>query len=614
MTYSKTRIFRPGQQKPEKPVNRVKFWVNIFAIDPFYQYISQKRFNISAMGVKIRPRFNRNGKKLDKDEKARISIGVYWDSKKRKFLATDYFVTEEQWDAKKLIVNNRHENYQYINAKIKELVSKLETYEFKLQSNGQHLTLDLLDDFARRNFENYDNMTFNQYFKKQLETRKFNTVSTYQTHKKTYNKFNEFRKDVHFHELTVSLVEQFDEYMKEQGLMTNSRSNHHKTLKANLHIAATEGYIEHAKIPYSTQIGGMAGKFKVKKEQGSIVNLDFEERERIEGLEYKDKPHLDRYRKIFLFMCYTGLRISDMENLRPEHLHHTQKGYQIDLKKMIKTRKPVFLELHTLFEGKPELILKEFLEETFGTSDYNEIREMKDDSPVFSNLTGQVLNRELKIIAEDAKVYKNISAHVGRHTFGTQMAVLSNGNVSLIRDLLGHGKTETTMIYIRLAEKMRGQQLKKVDWNAHKEINDAKEPGQQTPDTDKKKSKKDKVANDLKPASPDSNDQQVQQIKDYIINSVFPSLDLTTKGKLGLSLSMDSIRNYVSLLPFRPEDYNNYKENPIEIQGYIQDAGFLGETETIQDKFNNHAWVKGACLKLSILFMPVLEQDGIILI
>ncbi len=567
------------------------------------------------MGVKIRPRFNRNGKKLDKDEKARISIGVYWDTKKRKFLATDYFVTEEQWDAKKLIVNNRHENYQYINAKIKELVSKLETYEFKLQSNGQHLTLDLLDDFARRNFENYDNMTFNQYFKKQLETRKFNTVATYQSHKKTYNKFNEFKKNVHFHEFNVPLVEQFDDFMKEQGLKVNTRSNHHKTIKANLHIAATEGYIEYPKIPYSTQIGGVAGKFKVKKEQGGIINLDFEERERIEGLEYKDKPHLERYRKIFLFMCYTGLRISDMENLRPEHLHHTQKGYQIDLKKMIKTRKPVFLELHTLFEGKPEIILKEFLGETFGTSDYNEIREMKDDRPVFSNLTGQVLNRELKIIAEDAKVYKNISAHVGRHTFGTQMAVLSNGNVSLIRDLLGHGKTETTMIYIRLAENMRGQQLKKVDWNAHKEVNDTKgESVQQIPEQNKKKSQKIKEDNVSKPTNPDVDNQQVQQIKDYIIKSVFPSLDLTTKGKLGFTLSTESIKNYVSLLPFRPEDYNNYKENPIEIQGYIQDASFLSETETIQDKFNNHIWVKGACLKLSILFMPVLSEDEIILI
>lgn len=123
----------------------------------------------------------------------------------------------------------------------------------------------------------------------------------------------------------------------------------------------------------STQIGGMAGKFKVKKEQCSIINLDFEERERIEDIHYEESPHLEGYRKIFLSMCYAGLRISDMANKRPEHLHYTRKGYQIDLKKMIKTRKPVFLELHTLFEGKPEINIKEFLDESFCTSDYSAI-------------------------------------------------------------------------------------------------------------------------------------------------------------------------------------------------------------------------------------------------
>ena len=565
------------------------------------------------MGVKIRPRFNRNGKKLDKGEKARVSVGIYWDSKKRKFLQTDFFVTEDQWDIKKLLVSKKHENYKFINAKVAELISKLETYEFSLQTNNQSLTPDLLDDFIRRNFENYNNITFNYFFEKQINNRKFNTISTYKHHKKTFNKFNEFRKDVHFHEFTVSLIEQFDDYMKKQDLMLNSRSNHHKNLKANLHIAATEGFIEHTKIPYATQIGGSAGKFRIRKEEGSIINLDFEERERIEDLEYDGKPHLERYRKIFLFMCYTGLRISDMENFRPEHLHHTSKGYQVDLKRMIKTRKPVFLELYELFEGKPEVILKEFLTETFGTDDFDEIKKMKQDIPVFSNLTGQVLNRELKLIAEDARIYKNLSAHVGRHTFGTHMAVLTNGNVALIRDLLGHGKTETTMIYIRLAEKMHGEQLKKVDWNSYKSDKDEQVPENSNETKEVKAAEPEKKKDIQQKTQPAGNEQHLQ-IKDYIYNKVLPELKLPTRGKASFCIPDDSLKNYVSKLPFAPEDYANYQKNPIEIQGFLQNAEFLGFSEEIQKMFNNHVWVKGACIKLSVLFMPVLDEAGSILI
>lgn len=565
------------------------------------------------MGVNIRPRFNRNGKKLEPDEKARISIGIYWDSKKRKFLHTDYHVTQEQWDSKKLCVKPTHSNYKFINAKLNQLISKIETYEYGLISQGQQLTEDLLDDFARRNFENFANITFNEFFKRQMDNRKFNTVGTYKSHKKTFNKFNEFKKNVAFYEMTTTLVEQFDDFMKQQGLMLNTRSNHHKNIKANLHLAASEGYIEHIKIPYATQIGGNTGKFKIRRENGSIINLDFEERERIEKLDYSNKPTLNKYKKVFLFMCYTGLRISDMENLKLEHLHHSSKGFQIDLRSMIKTGKPIFLELFELFQGKPEIILKDFLKEKFGTDDFDELKKESANEAVFDYLTGQVLNRELKTIASDAKIYKNVTAHVGRHTFGTHMAILTNGDVTLIRDLLGHSNTDTTMIYIKLAEKMRSVQLKKVDWDSYKEPSDKKKPKkvQENPAPAEENSQPSVERGN---ANNTPNNSQLNQIKKYIYEKVMPSLDLPTKGEVLFSLVDEGIQQYIAQLPFSPEDYSKYQENPIPVQGYINDSAYLGEIEAIQDEFNKHAWVKGACLKLGIMFMPVLDEASAILI
>ena len=565
------------------------------------------------MGVKIRPRFNRNGKKLAKDEKARISIGVYWDSNRRKFLHTDYFVTQEQWDSKSFCVKPNHDNYKFINAKINHFISKIEIYEYGLISNGQVLTSDLLDDFARRNFENFANISFNDFFKRQIDNRKFNTTGTFKSHRKTFNKFEEFKKNVPFHEMTITLVEQFDDFMKQQGLMLNTRANHHKNLKANLHIAVNEGYIDPLKIPYATQIGGNTGKFKIKRESGSIINLDFEELERIENLDYQKKPTIDRYRKIFLFMCYTGLRISDMENLRMEHLHHSSKGYRIDLRSMIKTGKPVFLDLYELFDGKPEYILKEFLKSTFGTDDYNEIKKKSENQGIFQYLTGQVLNRELKVIANDAKIYKNISAHVGRHTFGTHLAILSNGNVTLIRDLLGHSNTDTTMIYIKLAEKMRNVQLKKVNWKSYSEEKEVSksEPVPIRQDEIQKK----EIEEEKKQESPnEANNPGFLQIKKHIHEKIFPALELPTDGKARFSINDDTIKRYVSLLPFKPEDYSKYKENPVELQGFIQDAEYLDMIDSIQNAFNDHPWVKKACLKLSILFMPLLDESQSILI
>lgn len=236
--FSETRKNPMGSIQPTK----TSYMGQYFCIDLF-PYISPKPLIIKDMGANIRPRFNRNDKTLEKDEKARISIGVYFTPKKRKFIPTDFFVTEDQWDAKKLRVNHKHDNQKYINAKIAETITKLEQYEYKLECNGKCLTVALLEDFTNWNYENSTNMTFNEFLAKQLKTRSFNTKSTFNVHQKTLNKFNSFRKDAHFHELTISFVEQFDEFMKGQGLMTNSRMNHHKTLKANLQIAAAEGFI-----------------------------------------------------------------------------------------------------------------------------------------------------------------------------------------------------------------------------------------------------------------------------------------------------------------------------------------------------------------------------------
>lgn len=165
----------------------------------------------------------------------------------------------------------------------------------------------------------------------------------------------------------------------------------------------------------------------------------------------------------------------------------------------------------------------------------------------------------------------------------------------------------STLIYIKLAEKMRSVQLKKVGWNSYRES-----PVEETPVNTKGKSK----TAGTKTGKGDSPQMQPEvlednrhlQIAEYIRDKVFPELNLPTEGKLRFCLGEDSIKRYVSLLPFSPEDYTKYQKDPIEILGFIQDAGFLGQIGKIQGIFNNHAWVKGACLRLHIMFMPILDE------
>ena len=64
-------------------------------------------------------------------------------------------------------------------------------------------------------------------------------------------------------------------------------------------------------------------------------------------------------------------------------------------------------------------------------------------------LSDQKINFHLKDIAEKCKVYKNITMHVGRHTFATTF-MRNNGDVYRLKTLLGHAKIEHTQKYVHL--------------------------------------------------------------------------------------------------------------------------------------------------------------------
>jgi site-specific recombinase XerD len=75
------------------------------------------------------------------------------------------------------------------------------------------------------------------------------------------------------------------------------------------------------------------------------------------------------------------------------------------------------------------------------------IAESGSKSTKLFNVTDeQQMNRHLKEIAAAAGINKNITTHVGRHTFGF-LYLAMGGKVEELREILGHSKIETTMVY-----------------------------------------------------------------------------------------------------------------------------------------------------------------------
>lgn len=149
-------------------------------------------------------------------------------------------------------------------------------------------------------------------------------------------------------------------------------------------------------------------------------------------------PHLQNVLQYFLFSCLTGCRYSDVAELTNRNI----KGDYL-----------VFTPIKTKALGKEitmrlPLPAKELLTARTGK--------------LFDVITDQKTNHNLKVIMQHAGICKHITFHSARHTFGT-LFIHFGGDVSLLQQLMGHSKIETTSAYLHLAESIKAQSVTLFD-------------------------------------------------------------------------------------------------------------------------------------------------------
>lgn len=146
----------------------------------------------------------------------------------------------------------------------------------------------------------------------------------------------------------------------------------------------------------------------------------------------------------FLFSCFTGLRISDIERLRwcdveedgeRRRLRFTQK----------KTRRVTYVELNAQASA------------LMGA-------RRKPNEPVFllkDAGANNTLNRHIQWWCEAAGIHKHITFHCARHTFATMLLTLDN-SIYVVSKLLGHSSVATTQVYAKVVDKKRQEAVDSI--------------------------------------------------------------------------------------------------------------------------------------------------------
>lgn len=153
--------------------------------------------------------------------------------------------------------------------------------------------------------------------------------------------------------------------------------------------------------------------------------LDFEE---IQILADTPCPNPE-VRKAFLFSCYTGLRWVDIKLLAWENI----QGNEL-IMIQAKTKHPIEAEIN-------EVALKLL----------GERKQSKDK--VFDLPSHSYACRTLKLWCAKAQIFKNITWHCARHSFGTNIIEFGAG-VNTASDLLGHKSWDYTRRYVHKSKKL----------------------------------------------------------------------------------------------------------------------------------------------------------------
>ncbi|MFD2785327.1 site-specific integrase [Hymenobacter rubripertinctus] len=220
-----------------------------------------------------------------------------------------------------------------------------------------------------------------------------------------------------------------------------------------------------AMLAYLGEDRGLTLALKVRQLKAAWVDVDkvYLLASDLKLLEVAPMPAgLGRTRDAFLFCCYTGLRYSDLAELREGNLHEWS-GARVLRLTQTKTRTSVSIYLTAAASA--------LLDKYEGTG----VRLM----PVMTN---QVMNRNLKkisalaglremvevvttelgeVVKRQVPKYELVTMHTARHTFATQ-SLLRGMAMEVLQKVMGHTRIQTTMIYAKIVEDFQHQEMRRI--------------------------------------------------------------------------------------------------------------------------------------------------------
>lgn len=370
-------------------------------------------------------------------------------------------IAPKHWDIKQERANTKV--YKNIGTTLNSFLNDIHTSISKLaeehENTGKDISKEILRDLISPKMQVEAQASLEPPFETRYNhfIQNHNTGEGYNLRDSTKKKYNGFKThlekfaELNRIELTLSsftenLLEGYKSYLVSIKLSDNTVAKYVKAAKTFCKYYIGKGELKH----FNTS------SIKVTEREGEVYVIPLPEIIRMQNMELEDE-RLDRAKDVFMFMCWTGQRYSDVANFKRSDIFKDEFGQPIWHLTTQKTRDVI------------KVPLLDYAQEI--------LRKYEDCERPLPIVTNQKTNDALKELALEAElshmvkltVFYNgmksekllrfdqiISTHVARKSFITSALMLGVPE-RVVREISGHKDEKSFRRYVNLADSYKSR-------------------------------------------------------------------------------------------------------------------------------------------------------------
>jgi integrase len=274
------------------------------------------------------------------------------------------------------------------------------------------------------------------------------TIKSLKGTKAVLELFETAKYHLSFEVITLDFYYDFIAWCNTKKYATNNTGKHLKNLKMFMGEAVEQ--------ELTNNLAFRSKRFVVLKEEVDNIYLTVTELKTMYSLDLSDKPQHERARDLFLIGAFTGLRVSDFNDLKPENIIKRIDGYRLKVdtkktgQKVVIPLHPIVVEILEKNGGKPP---KNMPDQTinYKIKDVGGLAELDEIESTTKSKGGLKVNKHVP-------KFTLIKTHTARRSFCTN-AYLAGVPVIDIMAISTHTTESSFMRYIKVTKEQQADRM-----------------------------------------------------------------------------------------------------------------------------------------------------------